>query len=221
MTPVLRLVDEVCSNPVFFDFVGMNCHGMMTTTPVAPEVLEKFHHEWDDLGRTVARTVKHWSEDYGIHKQTINRALEPWLRIRTLVTATEMDNFYRLRLATNAQPEMQHLAQAMLVSANRAKVGESKYHIPYRDHIEPNSEPELMIRSIAACARVSVLRGDEKKTTYEEDAAFVRRLLASGHMSPFEHVATYIADGEPFYNLVGWASMRYLLENPSVMADDD
>ena len=52
-------------------------------------------------------------EKLGIHKQHINRILEPFQYINVIVTATDWDNFLNLRLASDAQPEMQDLARAI------------------------------------------------------------------------------------------------------------
>lgn len=218
-----RMCQEVCINPAFFDFVGKNQKGMQAAESVDPETLAKFKAEWEDLGKHVASVVKHWSDDYGIHKQTLNRALEPWLYMRTLVTATEFDNFFKLRLAKDAQPEMRSLAQAMVLALCKATAVESPWHIPYADITEDSKLeelPEFIVRSVAACARVSILRGDEKKTTYEEDEAFVRRLLDAKHMSPFEHVALTTGGEEGMaYNLEGWQSLRFILDNGYTLSD--
>lgn len=211
-TPVARQIAEVRENPVFFDFVGRNRPGMVATEALPPELLEKFRLEWCELGKVVSDKVEYWSNTYGIHKQTINRALEPWLRIRALVTTPALDaaNFYDLRTAPDVQPEMRNLALAMQEGERIFPATETDWHIPYADDDAPLREK--IIRSVAACARVSVLRGDLKPTTFEEDAEFVARLAKNRHMSPFEHVARTADPEGRFYNLRGWTSMRYLME---------
>ena len=49
--------------------------------------------------------------------------------------------------------------------------------------------------STARCARVSYLNY-EGKDDYEADIKLYDRLLSSGHMSPFEHVAKCMTNGE-------------------------
>lgn len=211
-TPVERQIADVRENPAFFDFVGRNRPGMVATEKIPHELLEKFRREWFELGKVVSEVVEHWSNTYGIHKQTIIRALEPWLRIRTLVTTTACDaaNFYALRTAPDAQPEMRNLALAMDKAEEFFPETETEWHIPYADDDSPLRE--RIIRSVAACARVSVLREDLKPTTIEEDVALVARLEKNRHMSPFEHVARTADPNGRFYNLRGWTSMRYLME---------
>ena len=220
-TPVKRQVEEVLTNPAFFDFVGVNRPGMTADVPLDPETLVKFRTEWELLGAHVAKVVERWANNYNIHKQTINRALEPWTYIRTIVSATETDNFFRLRLAADAQPEIQSLARAMRASLEAASPDEGylhdkfRWHIPYADVLKPTETDfaRLIIRSVAACARVSVVRGDAKSTTFDEDLKFVRSLYENRHMSPFEHVAVYVGGEEYADNFVGWDSLRYILEN--------
>ena len=140
---------------------------------------------------------------------------------RTIVTATELGNFFKLRLAPDAQPEIQSLAKAMKESMEAATPAEHKWgmwHIPYGDLIEEDDPAKMLIRSIAACARVSVVRGDGKKTTFEEDAKFVANLLKNGHMSPFEHVAECadiidFRSSGMFANFYMWKSFRWQVEH--------
>lgn len=211
-TPVMRTLEEVHENPAFFDFVGVNKPGMVADEPLDSEKLERFHKEWVELGRYVAERVLGWYELFGIHKQTLNRALEPWMYIRTIVTATDTDNFFKLRLASDVQPEIRSLAMAMKESLEKAEFVEQPLHAPYAEYFEEEDLTRRIVRSVAACARVSVMRGDEKKTTYEEDLALVKRLYKSGHMSPFEHVAYATLDFEYHDNFWGWASLRRVLE---------
>ena len=217
-TPVAAVIKEVREHPCFFDEVRKNQKGMVGGELLSPEENARFHVEWDALANHVANVAEKWATEYGIAKQTVNRVLEPFSYIRTLVTATEWDNFFKLRLAEDAQPEIRNLALAMKDSMDYAdKIGFSKVstsHIPY-SYLFSEKGDDLVIRSVAACARVSIMRGDGKQTTIEEDRAFVKRLKDSGHMSPFEHVAkaAKVYDDTRFYNLINWRSLRYYIDN--------
>lgn len=226
-TPTHVLANQVACDPVFFDSLTTNKSGMIGGEPLSPEDAESFEIEWRGLASEVAKCAMAWKERYNLSKQIINRILEPFLPIRTIVTATDTDNFFKLRLAPDAQPEIKSLARAMKESMEAAtpkKLEEFEYHIPYGELLQEGCETteDLIIRAVAACARVSVMRGDGKKTTLEEDTKFVARLLKSGHMSPFEHVAQcegyYMDDGYEsngmFANFYLWTSMRYQAENP-------
>lgn len=210
-TPTKVLVEEVRKHPVFFDEVRLNQKGMTGGELVGDDVLQEFKRQWEDAANTAADYAENWLK-MGIAKQTVNRILEPFLPIRTIVTATDIDNFFKLRLAPDAQPEIQSLAKAMNESREKAGVSVEEVHIPYAEYFSDKTE-HLVTRAIAACARVSVARNDGKKTTYEEDLAFTKRLLSAGHMTPFEHVAYATSYKGRYANLSDWMSVRWVAEH--------
>ena len=210
-TPTKVLVEEVRKHPVFFDEVRLNQKGMTGGELVDNDVLKEFKSQWEDAANTAADYAENWLK-MGIAKQTVNRILEPFLPIRTIVTATDIDNFFKLRLAPDAQPEIQSLAKAMNESREKAGVSVEEVHIPYAEYFSDKTE-HLVTRAIAACARVSVARNDGKKTTYEEDLAFTKRLLSAGHMTPFEHVAYATSYKGRYANLSDWMSVRWVAEH--------
>lgn len=203
-TPISVTLDEVRNDPVFFDYVGRNQSGMVAGEEITGNELAKFEEEWKNLGAMVAYHVEVMSTYYGIHKQTLNRALEPWLRIRTLVTATDWDNFFALRLAPDAQPEIHYLALAMKDAMNKSVAARSTLHVPYVDDFRYG---ELTFKiAVARCARVSYARLDGKADDPNADIALYNRLLKGGHYSPFEHVA--VAKAGRHANFEGWESCR-------------
>ena len=216
-TPTKVLVEEVRKHPVFFDEVRLNQKGMTGGELVDNDVLKEFKSQWEDAANTAADYAENWLK-MGIAKQTVNRILEPFLPIRTIVTATDIDNFFKLRLAPDAQPEIQSLAKAMNESREKAGVSVEEVHIPYAEYFSDKTE-HLVTRAIAACARVSVARNDGKKTTYEEDLAFTKRLLQAGHMTPFEHVAYATSHKGRYANLSDWMSVRWVAEHRPEVKD--
>lgn len=213
-TPLSLTIDEVRHDPVFFDYVGKNQRGMTAGEELSPKELKEFYDDWVKLGSSVAAEVERMAEKYGIHKQTLNRALEPWLRIRTLVTTTEYEHFFSQRLAADAQPEMQSLATAMYKSMQAADIRDGTIHMPYSDQFDEATVGANMVRCVAACARVCVGKNNgQRKTTLEEDARFVADLWRKDHRSPFEHIA-YAQTGkwEDTRNFSGWVSLRAMLE---------
>ena len=223
-TPLKVTLDEVCLDPVFFDFVGKNQKGMVAAEPLNDVLVDEFRTDWESLGIMVASHVAKMNEKYGIHKQTLNRALEPWLRIRTLVTATEWDNFFKLRLSPNAQPEIQSLARAMKAAMGKSKPEGGVLHVPYLkfDETRALTVAQAYKVSAARCARVSYARHDGRETTTEEDVKLAKNLFDAGHMSPFEHAAMWGLDSNPHdfcNNLRGWQSVRYQAENDFLPED--
>jgi hypothetical protein len=143
--------------------------------------------------------------DAGYHKQLVNRLTEPFQHISVVVTATEWDNFFELRLHPDAQPEFRALARAMWVemgSSDPLELRPGAWHLPYitgadRDIRHPsvgweNAEQiEALIKvSAARCARVSYLNHDQSAPDVEKDLALYDRLVDAGHYSPLEHQAT-------------------------------
>ena len=211
-TPLDVTIHEVLCDPVFFDFVGKNQSGMVADMPLPDDELENFRLDWEMLGQFVASRVREMSSKYDIHKQTLNRALEPWLRIRTLVTATEWDNFFNLRISDDAQPEIKKLAMAMCLAMEKSYPQDGTAHLPYITELEKrNLTPYVNEMSVARCARVSYARLDGKENNLTDDINLYKRLLKNGHLSPFEHVA-FSKDGR-HANFYGWRSLRNSLEN--------
>jgi len=145
--------------------------------------------------------------DTGAHKQIVNRILEPFQIIKTVVTATEFDNFFHLRCHKDAQPEIKHMADLMFAIMNSSKpelLNHGEYHTPYVEHVRnskgileyvSNSSSEKMnseqavIVSASCCAQVSYRKNDD---SYDKALMIYDRLVNNRplHASPFEHQAT-------------------------------
>ena len=138
-----------------------------------------------------------------LHKQVVNRLLEPFQYIKVIVTATEWDNFFRLRLHRDAQPEIVALASSMKkamddnIPRKLDKDEPLSWHLPYISMVDLEfwavgelSTLDLIKCSVARCARVSYLNHDASEPIIEKDLELASKLLKDGHMSPFEHQAT-------------------------------
>jgi thymidylate synthase ThyX len=145
--------------------------------------------------------------DAGYHKQIVNRLLEPFQMMKTVLTATELDNFFWLRLDADAQPEIQELAKCMYEALQKSKpelLLDGEWHTPYVTHHRFNNGDaileyvmenirvkveEALAISASCCAQVSYRT---LNTTYDKAMAIYDKLLSGGkpHCSPFEHQAT-------------------------------
>jgi thymidylate synthase ThyX len=199
--PTKKMIERVLENPAMPVEWGVNKPGMSASDTIALDQEEEAKAEW--LRR------------FNIHKQVVNRVLEPFMWHTVIVTATEWSNFFELRLAENAQPEIrvaaQHMRRAMDES-QPAPVAMSGWHLPLiqDDERALPIETQKMV-SAARCARVSYLTHDGKRDI-EKDIELFDRLRSDRHMSPFEHVATPVA-GEAFdANFRGWRQFRKELE---------
>lgn len=238
--PVAKVIQQVESNPVIPPKVYMNKAGMVGDVEADATDTVAFYNLWIDAATNAVKTANEM-EKIGIHKQHINRILEPFQFIHVIVTATEWSNFFRLRLAHDAQPEMQELANAIYDEMDKYKYESFGYiavggygspceiisgdstvvTLPYvteEDISKVGAENyiTLMKVSSARCARVSYNNHDGSKPDIEKDLKLFERLSEGGHMSPLEHTCIRNIEYVPSANLMGWESLRYLLENNKV-----
>lgn len=224
--PVKRMIEQVRENTVIPPKVFMNQKGMVGETEADPVTTTAFHVIWKEAADNACKTAE-MMERLGIHKQHVNRILEPFQFIKVIVTATDWCNFFVLRLAPDAQPEIRELASAIYDEMNRYRnkdVGVlelDKEHIvvsiPYitDEDIKEIGKEEyhlLMKISAARCARVSYNNHDGSKPDIEKDLKLYGHLYDSKHMSPMEHACIRDEDHRKNANLTGWKSLRYLIE---------
>jgi hypothetical protein len=151
----------------------------------------------------------------GVHKQIVNRVLEPWMWASVIVSATTYDNFFTLRCHADAQPEIKRLADLMRTAYAASTpvpraVGE--WHLPFLGDDDAALPIEARKQvSVARCARVSYLTHVGTRDI-DADLILHQRLLDAGHWSPFEHVAVAVADAGRFNNFSGWQAYRHQME---------
>jgi hypothetical protein len=153
--------------------------------------------------------------DMGLHKQIVNRVLEPFQLIKTIVTATEFNNWFWLRDHADAQPEIKDLAKKMhdeYAASIPVSLFEGEWHVPYVNtqrsvhsaevfYIDENDKyitaEEARMISPSCCAQVSYRKNDG---SLEKAQVVFDRLINSVpvHASPVEHIATPIVDKEGF-----------------------
>ena len=156
--------------------------------------------------------------DNRIHKQIANRVTEPWMWITTVISATEWENFFALRTAEDAQPEIRELARRMAVAyydATPEEVPAGTWHLPFAQAEERETVPIPELKKIctARAARVSYLT-HEGKRDHAKDLQLHDQLLESVHMSPFEHCAAALPHADWHGNFRGW--LQYRKEFPDV-----
>lgn len=133
--PVRRVIEQVRENPVMPPKVFMNQKGMVGETEADEVTTTAFHVLWKEAVDNACKTAE-MMERLGIHKQHVNRILEPFQFIKVIVTATEWYNFFALRLAPDAQPEIRQLARVIYDEMDRYRnkeVGVLEVSIPRKD----------------------------------------------------------------------------------------
>lgn len=212
--PTHKLIERVQRNPARPIEWGKNQPGMSAENRVPELDAADLRQEWlKARDSAVAHVVKMLK--YHPHKQVVNRLLEPFMTHTVIVTATDWDNFFRLRCAANAQPELRQAAELMrscMQSSDPLPIAEGQWHLPLVQPDESSLPLEQQKKiSAARCARVSYLT-HEGTRDIEKDLELCDRLSSEGHLSPFEHVATPAADTAYHANFRGWIQLRKSIE---------
>ena len=212
--PINKMIEQVRNNPATPVHWGKNQAGMQADEVLVEESLDNAKRQWKQSAIYAASQAEIMSS-IGSHKQIVNRLLEPFQMMKTVMTATEFDNFFWLRCDPDAQPEIQELAKCMFDAMRQSQpegLESEQWHTPYVEHIfkggkfesycltdeEDNvikllTEEEAKAISASCCAQVSYRT---LNNTYEK-AMDIYSKLASGrkvHASPFEHVAKPMGD---------------------------
>lgn len=235
--PVKKLLEEVRNNPVEPIQWQKNIPGMQGGELMTQEEIELARDAWRAGARYAADQAEHLAT-LGLHKQWANRVIEPYLYVHGLVTSTEWDNFFELRLHEDAQPEIHELAQQMKIAMDHSTpivLDYGDWHLPYvtdqekmeisvwKELGQPVSDNFIALRyddlikiSIARAARVSYTTHDGKTPDKEKDFALYNRLVGSRpiHASPSEHCCRPLTEGEEHLqgNFNGFVQFRKLLE---------
>ena len=225
--PTTKLIEKVKTDLVVPVYWGKNQAGMVAEEELDEAAKENCLALWNK-GRDEAIKKAEALAKVGVHKQIVNRLLEPYSHITVICSATEWTNFFSLRCAPDAQPEIRDLAFKMLreyYDSTPKLMSMGDFHMPFitEEDKDLNTKQKQMV-SVARVARVSYLN-HEGKRDIEKDYELYDRLLKSGHMSPFEHIATptYHEKEEPYDpshfrtqyegNFKGWTQLRKCLKN--------
>lgn len=226
--PVLKRIASIRENFVTPIYWGANQKGMQAKDQQVEDP-QACYSIWRDAALYACDAAEKLA-NLGLHKQWTNRLIEPFDTITGILTATNMENFFALRCARDAQPEFEFLAWAIADAVYADKqisfVEQGGMHLPFVDQ----ARYKLMLEytqgniahaneiapkvSAAACARVSYLNHDGSNISIEKDLDLYDLLYNDGHCSPFEHQASpaFRADFKSG-NFVGWIQHRKTLPN--------
>lgn len=204
--PITRMIKDVEENPFIPKVWGINKSGMQS---------EELHEDPDTCktswleARDAALFYAKELNEANLHKQIVNRILEPWMWITVIATGVDhaWENFFKLRCDEYAEPHIQHIAY-MIRDAYDANIpniyalhidddtSTNNYHLPLYGFPgdEALSTKDAKKVSVARCARVSYLTHDGIRDV-QADIALYDRIEGPGHWSPFEHVAKANMDG--------------------------
>jgi hypothetical protein len=226
--PIDKMIDQVLKAPAMPVNWGINQAGMQAGSEHRNTMA--CIKAWCMAARSAVESAR-LLQGMGLHKQIVNRVLEPFQMMKTIITSTEWDNFYELRLHADTQPEFRHLAMLMKdahSSSTPFMLNSGEWHVPYVDRYRCPEYEDLAYMlfdedctdltlaqalkvSSSCCAQVSYRVLDD---TLEKAEKIYDRLVNSKpiHASPFEHQASPERANHFNGNLVGWVQYRKLLE---------
>lgn len=215
--PTQKLIDEVKEHPWGPREWGENQSGMTASKEINSRYKNITKYLWYSCAELTSSTAKQLN-NMKVHKQVVNRLLEPFLCTHVLVSSTEWDNFFKLRISDAAQPEMRDLAVAMkeaMMASFPVTLKEGQWHLPYITEPEVKALPveQLKLISAARCARISYKTFDGT-IDLNKDLELAHKLITMGHWSPLEHQATPKTSSSVYTsNFKGWDQQRQFLEN--------
>lgn len=214
--PVSKLIEEAENEYVEPTFWGKTQKGMQSFNQLELDKIEQAKLIWNNARLAAIEQAKLLSA-VGLHKQYTNRILEPFTHITAIFTGTEFGNFFNLRAHEDAMPEIQELADKMLIEymnkePKSLKAGE--WHLPLVDKYigEKLRVEDLLKISTARCARTSYLNYDGK-INFDGDVKLHDDLIIGGHWSPFEHPAQALDNSDRCGNLTGYKQYRKFFSN--------
>lgn len=208
--PIDKMIQQVQEDPAVPIHWGKNQSGMQAKEELTGCSRADVKGEWQLAAQNAGDSAAFMASE-GAHKQIVNRILEPFQLMKTVLTSTEFENFFWLRKHEDAQPEIKALAELMFVAMQdstplKLNVGEwhvpyvevvkvtggmiceGDYRIEYRSRGESISPEDALAISSSCCAQVSYRLLDD---SIEKARKVYQRLVESEpvHASPFEHQA--------------------------------
>jgi hypothetical protein len=215
--PIFKIIKEVWNNPAKPVYWGKNISGMQAKEELTGIKLFGVKVLWRLSSKVVCLFALLFYY-LGLHKQVGNRILEPWVWANTIVTTTELDNFFELRNHPDAQPEFKRLAELMLEVLNESTpkmLNYGEWHLPYvtDEELKEYGLDNCLKISTARCARVSYNNHDGSRTSPQRDYKLHDDLVMTipKHASPSEHQATP-SEEQWCKNFRGWMQYRTLVE---------
>ncbi len=134
--PIAKMLEEVRSDELraYPSFAVMAGKGMQGGEPMTEGKRALAKALWADAARSAAYYAEVMMDE-GFAKQDVNRLLMPFTHANVIITATEVDNFFGLRLDAAADPTMRALAvamwEAMKASTPRLCRPGKNWHLPF------------------------------------------------------------------------------------------
>lgn len=155
--PFLKMLDQLDGEPVRYGAAnpGMQDKGVDHTDAVKYDEdgrIWKYRPAvaWAHAKKDAIKHAKAFCQA-GYHKQVYNRLTEPFQMMKTVVSATEIDNFFWLRDDDAADPTLRELAKCMREAVAQSKpvlLKSGEWHLPYVDYFEELDGYEMPDRQV-------------------------------------------------------------------------
>lgn len=191
--PVAKIIQSILDDPAVPLYWGKNQRGMQADEEFSATEAYELERQWlQDMYDAIGKAE--WYDKKGVHKQIVNRILEPYSHITVVVSATNWSNFLTLRDHTAAEPHIQLLARRtreVLETMIYNDLQPGEWHLPFVTHperMEYRHEACLKL-SVARCASTSYKTVEGFDMTLETAARIHDGLLSAQpiHASPAEH----------------------------------
>lgn len=233
--PVKKMIEEIRNDPVIPLYWHKNIPGMQGHEDCDEKIqIWKPTEHYGFIPRLMTREeawlfardrtleVAEAFDKAGYHKQVVNRLLEPFMHIDTLVSSTNWGNFFFLRDHKDAEPHFKDLAvavkEAMGKSEPRIFHDYRTWHLPYitQEEKEIYDLETLKKISSARCARISYVPFDGNGSVEKELERYSKLASIPLHASPMEHVAHPTHDKRYWGNFEYWGQFRKYHPNECV-----
>ncbi len=217
--PIKQKIRQVEDDPVIPISWGLNQAGMQARKEADPDIAETAEAMWRQACKAAVIQAELLME-LGMHKQIVNRVIEPFTWITVIISSTSWKHFFNLRCHEDAEPHIAKIAAMIyreIEGSKPEKLKKGELHLPLVSKQERKDwSPDMLMKiSAGRCARVSYLTHDGKRDPMK-DIQLHDRLLDSGHWSPFEHVGIAFEDSERSGNFVGFEQYRKRFVNEFV-----
>src|SRR5882724_5248179 len=204
VTTQIKRLREDSFEPVYW---GKNQKGMQADRELTPHEIADALAIWHEMKESAIAGSERLM-NLGVHKQIASRPMEAWMWHTVIVTGTEWSNWDHLRINKDAQPEIRRAAELVIAVRNASTpelLHDRQWHRPFSvpedDEVQQATgfrltTDERVKASVGRCARVSYLSQDGRRAVEEDIALAEDRLLQSGHMAPWEHVARPMTEEE-------------------------
>lgn len=225
--PVLKMLQNLGNKYFKPLFWGANKKGMAATEELGFWASLRCELWWWFGMKTASMTTKGLTKA-GLHKQWANRPVEPYLYVTAVITSTEWNNFFDLRIDDAAQPEIISLAlkmkfaaqdKAVRIVSNTDRLDAYNWHYAYiteQEREKSRWQPEYLAKlDSARCARTSYLTQEGLVPNPEKELSTFDMLVGSYpiHASPTEHQCYPLLDrNEKSGNLSGFHQFRKTVE---------